>query len=523
MPNVISNLTGKAKSVIMSSINSTISAGNAKEVSTIPWGEVDKTNLPASSFAFVPDPDKRSTWKLPYRTSDGKMNIGGVIAAYAALQGARGGIKGINEEAKNKIVKARESLISGKYITNSADNGSFYNMVGHPSIFADNDSDALEFTYIAQTEGVHTDVSGKTISYTPDLLMQSVDSHVGKKLYHDPKHIMKRSGMPNNRPDVADITDAEVKRINQDMIEKFNLNPNLVGKYAHVNKAVGHDPAFNDMIRDGTFPFISTELVFTASQDNEGVYYPYTLKYEGGVILENEGADPGAVILEILNTKYGGMNMSDGNDKGDAGTSDDGKTSEDAKALKEQNEALQKQSDEAVKATETATEEAKVVKEENDKLSAENAKLKEEIEKNTASNSGEGDSDVDINKDVAKMRGEMDASNAKLEEAFKTIEVQNSTIQKMVNETRKEVLTGIVSNSEYVDSILNQNLDEEAFNAKLEEIKSLKELGAKEVEASNDTGVSGSLNAENAESAFKENFGMSKEDYMKKNLGVEVN
>jgi len=85
-------------------------------VSTTAWGDVDKTQLPASCFAYVPDPENRSTWKLPYKTADGSINLGGVKAAWAALQGARGGVKGVSQEAIDKIKAARDMLIREGHI-----------------------------------------------------------------------------------------------------------------------------------------------------------------------------------------------------------------------------------------------------------------------------------------------------------------------------------------------------------------------------------------------------------------------
>ena len=79
-------------------------------VKDIPWSKVDKSKLPAKCFAYVPDKEKRSMWKLPYKNSDGSLNPNGVSAAMAAMHGARGGLKGVSIEARKKIQKAWEAV-----------------------------------------------------------------------------------------------------------------------------------------------------------------------------------------------------------------------------------------------------------------------------------------------------------------------------------------------------------------------------------------------------------------------------
>jgi len=57
------------------------------------WPEVDKSELPREAFAYAPGSD-RGEWKLPHHfVRDGTMYLhrGGVIAAWAALNGARTG------------------------------------------------------------------------------------------------------------------------------------------------------------------------------------------------------------------------------------------------------------------------------------------------------------------------------------------------------------------------------------------------------------------------------------------------
>jgi hypothetical protein len=71
-----------------------------------------KKGLPASCYAYVPDPNKPETWKLPYRKVDGSIDKDHLKAAVAALSpgGYRGRKVRIPEEdlleVKRKLYKA---------------------------------------------------------------------------------------------------------------------------------------------------------------------------------------------------------------------------------------------------------------------------------------------------------------------------------------------------------------------------------------------------------------------------------
>lgn len=74
------------------------------EVSHRSWAEIDKAKLPKDCFLWVEDPDKKTTWHLPYREGTGgidsatgmykkagAINVGAVRAILEALGGARTG------------------------------------------------------------------------------------------------------------------------------------------------------------------------------------------------------------------------------------------------------------------------------------------------------------------------------------------------------------------------------------------------------------------------------------------------
>lgn len=53
--------------------------------SETPWGEVDKTKLPASCFLYVGDPEKKSTWKFPVYEGAGEMDSEGMYTSRGPL------------------------------------------------------------------------------------------------------------------------------------------------------------------------------------------------------------------------------------------------------------------------------------------------------------------------------------------------------------------------------------------------------------------------------------------------------
>lgn len=103
-----------------------------QEASTKPWTQVDKTKLPKGAFLWIVDPDKKSTWKLPYREgaggidSDtgmyiqaGPVNLGALRAIAVVLGGARTGTPmTVPPEIKSKITKLLKKYKIGKFKEN---------------------------------------------------------------------------------------------------------------------------------------------------------------------------------------------------------------------------------------------------------------------------------------------------------------------------------------------------------------------------------------------------------------------
>jgi hypothetical protein len=77
------------------------------------WSEVDKARLPREAFAYAPT-EERQTWKLPHHfLHEGKMYVhrGGVIAAWAALNGAHTGRPmDVPSYVRSHLLAARRAL-----------------------------------------------------------------------------------------------------------------------------------------------------------------------------------------------------------------------------------------------------------------------------------------------------------------------------------------------------------------------------------------------------------------------------
>lgn len=61
------------------------------DASSQSWASVNKSKLPVSSFLWVEDPKKKSTWHLPYKDANGVVNMNALRAIAAAVAGARTG------------------------------------------------------------------------------------------------------------------------------------------------------------------------------------------------------------------------------------------------------------------------------------------------------------------------------------------------------------------------------------------------------------------------------------------------
>jgi len=80
-----------------------------KRASTRKKQEKKKQNLPPICFAYVPDPDKPSAWKLRYRNPDGTVNEKHLYAALASL--SPGGFRGRRVEIPEEdLSRVKEKL-----------------------------------------------------------------------------------------------------------------------------------------------------------------------------------------------------------------------------------------------------------------------------------------------------------------------------------------------------------------------------------------------------------------------------
>jgi len=99
------------------------------EASNRPWSAVDKTKLPAACFLWVEDPQKKSTWHLPYKEGSGSIdpktgmyseagpvNLNALRAINAAISGARSGKPmSVPTPVRLKINRMLKQYNIGKY------------------------------------------------------------------------------------------------------------------------------------------------------------------------------------------------------------------------------------------------------------------------------------------------------------------------------------------------------------------------------------------------------------------------
>uniref|UniRef100_A0A6M3LE72 Uncharacterized protein n=2 Tax=viral metagenome TaxID=1070528 RepID=A0A6M3LE72_9ZZZZ len=101
--------------------------GIVEGVSNKSWAKVNKSKLPSSAFLIVGDPEKKSTWKLPYKEENGDVNLGALRAIAAAVAGARTGKPmTIPTEVKTKIEKLLKQYKIGQYANESAEDVSYF-------------------------------------------------------------------------------------------------------------------------------------------------------------------------------------------------------------------------------------------------------------------------------------------------------------------------------------------------------------------------------------------------------------
>lgn len=76
-------------------------------ISSKPWGQFSESDYTLAQYhraclihRHTEPPTSKDECSLPVREPDGTLNEGGVVAAYAVLRGARGGVKATPEQKK---------------------------------------------------------------------------------------------------------------------------------------------------------------------------------------------------------------------------------------------------------------------------------------------------------------------------------------------------------------------------------------------------------------------------------------
>lgn len=365
-------------------------------------------------------------------------------------------------------------------------------------VFNTIEGDICKFSFIVQTEGIHAGVPS-TIAYTKELFNLYGHSMVGKDVCDDPAHFEGIEGYRKLGGAFANVVDTEVIQINNEMIEKFGIDASLADKWALVAHAECYKSEYSYLIRNNKMKFFSSELSYKGEEKN-GVWYPSYINYDGMVALSKQGADPGAIMLDVYNAKYG--NKMD--DKEVA------KLSEELEAQKTLNAELETKLSEidVLKESNTKTEEEKK------ELESKHAELEAKVKELSA-----GEFDLDKAKEKIDELGvknsELTEKVAEFDTTKKELESLNSKIVEMRDEKRTEVLGGVTSNAKIVESIIKQDLDDETFNAKVQEIKDLKEEAKGEVEVN--SGIVDLYNAKPDD--FEKEWNISKDDLIKEITG----
>jgi len=96
----------KAGPVATDDLGDDVLAGFADSgASTKPWGKVDKSKLPKSSFLYVGDVKKKDTWKFPVYEADGTLNANGLEAAAQRLSSTTDEVRRVVEPKVRKLYK----------------------------------------------------------------------------------------------------------------------------------------------------------------------------------------------------------------------------------------------------------------------------------------------------------------------------------------------------------------------------------------------------------------------------------
>jgi len=151
------------------------------------WGDVDKTKLPRNAFADQGEEGKKSTWRYPhhwvkngevgedgiYKSGDMYLHRGGLIAAWAAANGARSGQEA-SEEVKAHLRAHRKAI--------GLDGDDYLTFDDFCEIF----KEQLEERFVAKEKfdeltKEHNDLTQKFAELNVDLEMARKNAEIGKK------------------------------------------------------------------------------------------------------------------------------------------------------------------------------------------------------------------------------------------------------------------------------------------------------------------------------------------------------
>jgi len=367
----------------------------------------------------------------------------------------------------------------------------------------------LKFSFLAQTEGIHRGMSGKNLNYTKENLEASIPSLIGTTIKDDVMH--EYGPKDDERPfntDFAQVVDAELVKVNQQMIDDFDLDPQLLGKHGIKAVAESYVPEYSERVKRGIINKFSTELQYNPSYENNTIV-PQNITYKNIAAIRSQPADLGGFLLEVYNKKYGGNTMTDEEKKEEPeGTGEEKPTEPPATPSETQPEKKEETLDEKAPEKEDKPEEKKPEEKEGE---------------DKAEKPPEADADK---KDESESDDKMKTLESEKEKIEKELESANEKLEEYRDKERSDTLDSITDIDGVKQEILDKKLSDEEFNKEVTLLKAVKEeankLTAEAMKARKPSEAGRAPPEKDTVDEFNKHWGKSHDDVMKDVCGEKL-